>query len=165
MTRVLLYASAAVVLGAFGFAVAARAPSAALLDTTTDTTMTTTAPTTTAISVTTAPVTTTPPTTVAPPPTTTSKPKVKTKPRRQTTTRQQTTTAQTTTPATTTQATTGTTTRVAAKKRERRRVTPLAVAAPTGGDTFPAWAIVGFCLAALLIGGGVTGMAVTRGRR
>jgi hypothetical protein len=39
------------------------------------------------------------------------------------------------------------------------------VVAPTSGGTFPPWAIAGFCLAALLIGGGVTGMVVTRGRR
>ena len=50
-------------------------------------------------------------------------------------------------------------------KKKRRQVTPAAVVAPTGGGRFPPWAIAGFCLAALLIGGGVTGMVVTRGRR
>jgi hypothetical protein len=44
-------------------------------------------------------------------------------------------------------------------------VTPLAVAEPTGPTSFPRWAIGGFVAAALLIGGGVAGMIVTRGRR
>jgi hypothetical protein len=162
VTRVLLYASAAVVLGAFGFALGARAPSAALLDTTTDTS---TAPTTTTAPVTTAPVTTAP-TTVAPPPppppTTTAKTKVKPKHKRQTTTAQTTTAPATTAQATTTQATT---TAPPPKKQKRKPVTPAAAVTPTGGDPFPAWAIAGLCLAALLIGGGVTGMVVTRGRR
>jgi hypothetical protein len=39
------------------------------------------------------------------------------------------------------------------------------VVAPAQGGSFPAWAIAGFGLAALLIGAGISGLIVTRGRR
>ncbi|HSC51259.1 MAG TPA: hypothetical protein VLD16_13430 [Gaiellaceae bacterium] len=64
--------------------------------------------------------------------------------------------------ATTPTGSTGTTEK---KKQKRRRVTPVAAATGPNGGTFPAWAIAGFGLAAFLIGGGVTGLLYTRGRR
>jgi hypothetical protein len=41
----------------------------------------------------------------------------------------------------------------------------VASASSSGPRSFPTWAIAGFALAAVLIGSGVTGMLVTRGRR
>jgi hypothetical protein len=65
------------------------------------------------------------------------------------------TTAPTSTPALS--ATTG--------AKPKRRQTPVAAGAPVEGGSFPLWAIAGFALAALLLGGGVTGLLMTRGRR
>lgn len=168
MKRMLLYVSSALVLGALGFALAARSPSAAPLDTTTaDTTTlptTTSVPITTTVSVTTA--VTTVPSPQPPPPAPPTKPKPRPRPRpkpKQRMTTGQTTTAQATAPAGTTPTTsTGTTTE---KQRRHQRVTPVAAATPPSGGTFPPWVIAGFGLAALLIGSGVTGLLYTRGRR
>jgi hypothetical protein len=46
-----------------------------------------------------------------------------------------------------------------------KRRTPVASGAAVQGDSFPAWAIAGFGIAALLIGAGISGLLVTRGRR
>jgi hypothetical protein len=64
----------------------------------------------------------------------------------------------TTAPAVTPPTTTGT-------KPKRRPSTPVAAGAPVQGGSFPAWAIAGFGVAALLIGAGISGLLVTRGRR
>jgi hypothetical protein len=110
--RLLLYVCGVIVLGAFGFAVGARAPAAAPgADSTTDTTTTVPTPATTTEPVTTSPTTTRP------------------------------------------------------AKRKRQGLAPVAASGPTSGGGFPIWAIAGVGLAALMIGGGATGMIVSRGRR
>jgi hypothetical protein len=49
--------------------------------------------------------------------------------------------------------------------KPKRRPSPVAAGAPLQGGSFPAWAIAGFGVAALLIGAGISGLLVTRGRR